>query len=1023
MKQENIKIAIKEAEYQRSQSNLAKAYQIYLEILIEYLSSQNDFNKFSALIMTVIHSLVDLTILFGDLEETENILAFAVRKYQEVENFSMAYFTHLKRIDLAIDRSDNLAKKLLHQLYSQIGDIENLDISPLGLIKWEADCFRVQTDTQEKTVLFAYLYLVMGKLLSSLGQYEKSIIMLERGLFYTGEKTPSIARQADLSIQFAIASAYLEKGDLKLAQEKLKYLWDEFNQFEQPEALVRYLELDGKIHLLHGSLGQALNNFEKVKNICQNFCKGTSFFYPGLQATINLAHLLISLNQTNLARQHLKEALKAAKILKNAKLIRQISLLIQLAKARSTSLASEHPDAVSQMQGKSKNNYSKKIKKSKDDCFYLFYSSNYLAKFEDRVLNFHLLLSHLDLEKANILLSNIQESFLLSDSKLIKIKINILEAILSYYQARENNNDLKNIYEVALNLERICSELLKLGLKLELWQTQRFLSWCLSRLENSKLKKLFIGKEKIKVKHQIIIQENQKLLEEITNSLPLEAQAIYSLNKWTSDEESLAVDINSLQKLNNQIKENFIFLRPWKYWLNKLQLHDLLQRIEYYKDLVVKKNVETNKFYANKSLDTSLFFRLITHPINRITLFFLVLPDRILLVRIGWLLFDFQVLYHTRKKLRDLVQLWHKKMQTVSKKRDFLISQYFGKIRDLEDENDLLMNEFKNETKEISKEIAKLLNFSSLLNDLPKRIKAITIVPDDILHGFPFATIIHRDRYLIEDYSLSISYQTNHIKLSNYIPSKEKKALVIGVSQPASLGKMNFQSLPGVKAEIKKIENWLNQLGFPRKILENNYQKEKHQEPSKQAVIQNLTSSTLVHIACHGIFEYNRPDRSGLILVSNSEVEILSFKELSNLDLTQLSHVTLSSCWAADHYILPGRWIISLPETLWRSGVESILSCLWQVSDTVAVAFMADFYENLKKFPRDKALQRTQLKCLKNQLNDCHDQIDNPFFWAGFNLYGDYFYLSSVVNRKVLFRYLYTTLTPREKLDSSEQSS
>ncbi|MDJ0531354.1 MAG: CHAT domain-containing protein [Xenococcaceae cyanobacterium MO_207.B15] len=183
---------------------------------------------------------------------------------------------------------------------------------------------------------------------------------------------------------------------------------------------------------------------------------------------------------------------------------------------------------------------------------------------------------------------------------------------------------------------------------------------------------------------------------------------------------------------------------------------------------------------------------------------------------------------------------------------------------------------------------------------------------------------------------------------------------------------------------------WLKQLHFPRNILENNPQNKTHREPSKQAVIENLADATLVHIACHGIFEYNRPDQSGLVLVANSNAEILSLRELSNLDLTQLRHATLSSCWAADHFVLPGRWIISVPETLWRSGTQSILGCLWQVSDKVAVPFMADFYENLKRHPRDKALQLTQLKCLKNQLPDCHNRTDNLFFWAGFNLYGDY---------------------------------
>ena len=153
------------------------------------------------------------------------------------------------------------------------------------------------------------------------------------------------------------------------------------------------------------------------------------------------------------------------------------------------------------------------------------------------------------------------------------------------------------------------------------------------------------------------------------------------------------------------------------------------------------------------------------------------------------------------------------------------------------------------------------------------------------------------------------------------------------------------------------------------------------------------------------------------------------------MDLTQLCHATLSSCWSADHFILPRRWVISLSETLWRSGTQSILSCLWEVKDEFAVSFMNRFYKYLylHKFPRDEALRHTQLDCLRNclyepiiedkfrlfaikllqalpishsirdklirhciesQSKEQHkireDDTEKLLFWAGFNIYGDY---------------------------------
>ena len=1004
MNDEDIQRYIEKAEIYRSQGKLAQAYEIYCDILLEYLISQPPFAKFTSPIMTAIYSLADLAIFFMDFEPADDLLNGATEIYRRANNFSMDYFTMLKRINLAVNRGDNLAKDLLQKLSPQIGNIEAIDISPSGLIKWEQNCFQDETNIRSRTILFVFLYLAIGKLLSSLGQYGAALIILKRGLIHTKETAPVIAQNEGLQIKFAIAAAYLEKGDLQLAQEKLDTLRPEFNEVKQPEALIRHLELSGKINLLQGNLGRAVNNFKQVRQICQNCCRDTSLPRSTIQATINLAHILIFLNQTSLAQKYLSQALKTAQTLADSKLVRQISLLIQLAKARSTSLV-EHPDTVRQMRKKQKNHAAEDIKASEDDSFAISYSPNYLARFEDRVLNFHLLLSRLELVKANILLSNIKEAFGVSDSKLIKIKIKILESLLAYYQGVENNN-IETIRWAALNLDELRPQLEELDLKPELWQVQRFLSWCLSRTEKS-----LSEQKNIQLDLENIIQQNQQLLDEMTSSLFPKDQVIFLLNKWTTDEESIAGNINELQKLNNKSQKSFILFRPWRSWGTKLYLHEFLERIEKYKYLVTQEIIDSDKDNSstNHSLNYSLFLRLITHPRNRITLFFLVLPDRILVVRLGWLLFDFRVISATRLQLRELVQNWHQAVQSYHKKvkdtngqRDFLVNndsvQDINQIRDFEIELDSIMNEFENDSEEISKEIAELLNLPSLLEDLPKRIKAITIIPDDILHGFPFATIIHQNSYLIENYSLSIAYQTSKIQLSNSISSKPEKApekaLVVGVSQSASLGDRYISSLPGVEAEIEKISHWLDKLNFPKNILKNNSQKT-CQEPSKQAVIKGLSEATLVHIACHGIFEYNRPDKSGLVLVANSEAEILSLRELSNLDLTQLRHVTLSSCWAADHFVLPGRWIISVPETFWRSGTQSILGCLWQVDDNVAVPFMADFYENLKQYPRDKALQMTQLKCLTNDLPKLSDfpSIDdtsNPFFWAGFSLYGDY---------------------------------
>jgi CHAT domain-containing protein len=349
-----------------------------------------------------------------------------------------------------------------------------------------------------------------------------------------------------------------------------------------------------------------------------------------------------------------------------------------------------------------------------------------------------------------------------------------------------------------------------------------------------------------------------------------------------------------------------------------------------------------------------------------------VLPDRVLTIRAGFGLLDFGVSPVTRIQVRDLVQRWHRLCGrwTVDTGRHLI---YAGR-RDWQQEGGA------EKGNRIAGQLAELLQLPSLLVQLPKRVRALTIVPDDSLHGFPFAALCHNGRHIVEDYALTVSFEHDSTRPS-VRTSGRRQALVAGVSG----GVGAFPSLPGVQRELTRVETWLTRQGFEVIRLVD-------KAASKPDTLARLRGSCLWHMACHGVFEHHRPDQSGLVLVDSAgQVDVLSLRELAELDLSNLAHVTLSSCWSADHFVLPGRWVVGLPETLWRSGAQSVLGSLWEVSDEVAVPLMERFYSYLEDHPRDEALRRTQLDALHGNLAGV-DGIDTaqPVCWAGFTLYGDY---------------------------------
>jgi tetratricopeptide (TPR) repeat protein len=943
---DEIKVAFDIAQLKRQQGHFLEAYNQFLELLTNRLSSTQLMDAD----LTIMQSFSDLAGLLGEFEAADDLLRVVIEEYAAANTHHCTDYARLRRTQILLD-SGQLAQAsdLLQEMAPSIGDIQTIQFSSSGLLLWESGSLWFNTNAKERTILFTELYLAMGGLLAALGQYGDALIVFERGLFYaTGEEIPSLAQQTVLPLKLAIASAHMESGNLIAANDDLSKINEYLDEHPSPEYIIQRRELSGKLHLLQGNFGKALDEFQQIQVTCQKL----GIQQAELRSTLNLAHVLILLNQTSTAEQHLIDVHNDVLASGNTALASRMNLLLHLSRARHHSLAMDSPASVTEMLHPKSEGLSideerrETVERSPQ-------SSNYLTWFENRALELRFYLNNLHLKAATDLLHQIQEVFQFTDSSLIKVQIQVLEGTLAYYQQK--------FQQARTILEKARTSLEEMGLKPELWQVQRILGWCLVRLN-----------------YPITVQETlaestNALLTELTESLSLENQAIYLLNKWTADEEHLALEISLLQKLQKKLVEGRVWSRLWFRFRLIQKLSTLVQHIDRYKDVLAKRTLKKQLIPMYFQPTAFLWHRLLTHSKDRITLSFLILPDRVLVIRLGRFLLDFRVIAITRLTLRNQVQNWYKSIHGISGGRDI------SKMS--EAEYDVATLSVKDACRSMTLSLASQLQIPILLKDLPKRIKALTIIPDDILHGFPFAVLPCQDGYLIEKYSLSIGYETIRQRSRNNMINRKTKALVVGISQ----GNSQIPSLPNVTEELQQIHRWLQSCQIDSLALENS-------SANKAAVLHSLPQMDLLHISCHGKFEPNRPDQSGLVLIPDPhlQAEILSLRELSEVDCSKLLHVTLASCWAADHFILPGRWVISLPETIWRSGAKSILGCLWEVHDLFAVSFMARFYEYLKTFPRDEALCNTQLDCLSGNLSHIDVDATNPIFWAGFVLYGDH---------------------------------
>jgi CHAT domain-containing protein len=255
-------------------------------------------------------------------------------------------------------------------------------------------------------------------------------------------------------------------------------------------------------------------------------------------------------------------------------------------------------------------------------------------------------------------------------------------------------------------------------------------------------------------------------------------------------------------------------------------------------------------------------------------------------------------------------------------------------------------------------------------------VRELTVVPDDCLHGFPFAALPLEGGYLVERYAVSLAYQCLPRRAPRPARSgfhRSREALLAGVDESPG----DLPALPDGARQLRWVGRLLVRRGLVVSSLRNG-------QVRKEELLAKLPRVAIWHMSCHGVFHPDRPEATGLMLLPReSHEQLVSLRELSTLRLNHLRQVVLASCWAADNYLLPGRWVISLPEVLWRAGADSVLACLWEVEDRAVGRLSRDFYVALGRLSRVRALRLAQLRMLHRR------ETAHPIFWAGYQLYGD----------------------------------
>ena len=265
---------------------------------------------------------------------------------------------------------------------------------------------------------------------------------------------------------------------------------------------------------------------------------------------------------------------------------------------------------------------------------------------------------------------------------------------------------------------------------------------------------------------------------------------------------------------------------------------------------------------------------------------------------------------------------------------------------------------------------------SDLLNE-----PEIIIVPDRVLYRVPFPALLDESgKYLSETFRIRVVPSLWTLKLIQDSPSdyhSQTGALVVGdpdVGVVIYRGSVNkkFVALPGARKEAEMIGRML---GAESLI---------GQQATKQAVLDRISSVSLIHIAAHGNAE--RGEIALSPLGSNTEIPQEDDYLLKVSDISQVqvrAKLVVLSCCHSGRGQIRAEGVVGIARAFLGSGARSVLVALWALEDRATEQFMSCFYEHLVRGVSVSESLHEAMKWMRdNDFIEVHE-------WAPFMLIGD----------------------------------
>jgi len=143
-----------------------------------------------------------------------------------------------------------------------------------------------------------------------------------------------------------------------------------------------------------------------------------------------------------------------------------------------------------------------------------------------------------------------------------------------------------------------------------------------------------------------------------------------------------------------------------------------------------------------------------------------------------------------------------------------------------------------------------------------------------------------------------------------------------------------------------------------------------------------------VHLACHGLFDRDRPSLSALALTPDERDDGF----LTTLDVFRLTMptdlVVLSACETARGGLVAGEGVVGFVRAFLFAGASRVIASLWKVDDDATRALMTKFHDLWSGKDGAPGRSAAQALALAQEFVRSQPRWQDPIYWAAWQLWG-----------------------------------